>query len=197
MSIERVSVDRQVLPDLLLDQIKAHMRVEHARDDALIRVYIAAAVGLIESKCNVNLDPAEYVVTGDEVHQSPTQVAWRGGAARWTLPQHNVRSFTMQDSSAFDAADITDDYTLWNADFGGSASSYLVSVGVGPSWRNVPSQAVLELQVGILDAADLAPGFFALIARLSGSMYENREASSALWADTFADELVALWRPSA
>jgi len=196
MSIERVSVDRQVLPDLLLDQIKAHMRVEHARDDALIRVYIAAAVGLIESKCNVNLDPAEYVVTGDELRHSPTTYAWRGGAARWTLPQNNVRAFTMHDSSATDAADISAEFTLWNADFGGSASSYLVGAATSTA-RAVPSQAVLALEVGILDADDLAPGFFALIARLSGSMYENREASSALWADTFADELVALWRPSA
>jgi hypothetical protein len=193
MSIERVSVDRAVLPDALLDDIKAHVRVEFARDDALLRTYTAAAIGMVEAKCNVSLNPAEYVVTADELTESGSRWNFAGASGRWTLPLNNVRDFTVVASTALDAEDLTTGFQLWGPDFGGNASSFLVALGA----QALPTTAILTLEVGLEDAADLAPGFFALIARLAGSMYENREASTALWASTFAEEMGALWRPGA
>jgi hypothetical protein len=193
MSIERVTVDREALPEALLPLIKAHVRVEFDRDDMLLTTYTAAAIGLVESKCNVSINPAQYVVTADELRASGTRWAYPGGSARWTLPLNNVRDFTLMESTEEDAADLSGDFELWSPDFGGSASSYLIAV----AGRPVPTAAIVSLDVGLDDSVDLAPGFFALIARLAGSMYENREASTALWADTFAEELNALWRPAA
>jgi hypothetical protein len=193
MTIERLSVERTALPDALLDRIKAHLRVEFTRDDALIHTYTAAAINLVEMKCNVSLNPAEYVVTGDELRASGTRWGFRGAQPRWTLPVNNVRDFTLLESSDADAGDLSLEFELWSPDFGGGAASYLVSV----AGRAMPSAGIVQLTVGVDDPTELAPAFFSLIARLTGSLYENREASTALWADTFADELATLWRPSA
>lgn len=196
MTIECTSVDRDVLPDALLDGMKAHIRVEHARDDVLLRTYTAAAIGLVESRCNVSINPAAYVVTGDELQASaPRWLAGLGMRPCWVLPRNNVQTMVVLDSADAGAADISDQFELWNPELGGSASSYLVGLGTPPACP--PAAAMLSLEVGLEDPADLAPAFFVLIARLVGSMYENREASVALWADTFAEELGAAWRPGA
>jgi hypothetical protein len=191
--IDRISLDVAMLPAALLDKIKAHCRVDHTRDDPILLDYIAAAISTIERKCNVNLNPAEYVVTGDSMTFSGP-MRYHGRTCRgWPLPPNNVMSLTIVQSDDPAAPDITADYELWNPDYGGNASSYLV----GTTATSLPASAVLSLGVGVTDPVDLAPAFFVLIARLTASIYENREASSELWADTFAEEIASLWRPSA
>jgi hypothetical protein len=190
MTLQRTTIDRDVLPVALLDAMKAHMRVDHARDDDLIKTYIAAAIGLVEHKCNVSLDPATYIASADELTVSTVRVR----EAALVLPLNNVRAVTIDDG-ATPPTDLSDAFTLWNPDFGGNGASYLVAATV-----NAPTPRtdwVLELTVGIEDPDTLAPAFFALIARLAGSLYENREASVALWASTWDSELAAFWRPSA
>lgn len=192
MTQHRLSVDNEVLPAALLATIKAQARVEHTRDDALLKSQTATAIGIVERKCNVSINPAEYVVTADELRCSPLPY---GGLVRvsWRLPLNNAHEFTVVQSSADDAPDISADYELWNPDFGGNGSSYLLAV----NGRAMPASAVLTLGVGIEDPAMLAPPFTGLIARLAASMYENREASSELWTDTFKEELIGMWRPTA
>jgi hypothetical protein len=193
MSLERVTVDRLLLPPLLLDSIKAHCRVEFDRDDALLKSYIASAINLVELKCDVSINPAEYIATGDELHASAARWALRGGRGCWSLPVNNVHEFTVFESSDPAAPDLSAEFELWSPDFGGAASSYLVALAGRPA---IPFDALVSLMVGIDDAATLAPGFFGLIARLTASMYENREASVALWAEEFNQELAALSRGS-
>jgi hypothetical protein len=192
MSIDRISVDTAALPALLLPNIKAHCRVEHARDDAILLVYIGAAIGIAERKCNVSLNPAEYLVTADELGRPCTHAAL-GPRWTWPLPLNNVHAFTVVQNGDPGAPDITADFELWSPDFGGSASAYLAPL----SGKAMPSTALLTLGVGVDDETLLAPEFFSLIARLTASQYENREASSDLWTDTFREELAGLWRPCA
>lgn len=191
MTIDRISVDHDLLPSLLLPQIKEHLRVRHDRDDMLITNYVAASIGLIERKCNVSLDPASYVCTTDELG-CPTSYRRTPSQRSWRLPVNNVRSVTIDDGLV-PPTDYSASFAVWNPDLGGNGSSFLVAADGTPlstSWQ-------LQIEAGIDDADQLAPAFFALIARMTGGLYENREASSALWADTWDSELMALWRPSA
>jgi hypothetical protein len=192
MTMDRISVDRAALPALLLDSIKLHCRVYHVRDDAILLTYIGAAIGIAERKCNVNLNPAEYLVTTDELGSTCTHAAL-GPRLTWPLPLNNVHAFTVMQSADAGAPDITADFELWSPDFGGSASAYLVPL----AGKALPTTALISLGVGIEDADDLAPEFFSLIARITASQYENREASSDLWTETFREELASLWRPFA
>ena len=183
--IERITVDTAILPDAMLLLVKAHCRVEFDRDDALLKLYTAASIGLVERKCNVSLNPATYLVSSDELRYG------FGLKPGWWLPLNNVHTFTAEDAGE----DITDEFLLGNSDFGGSTSSYLFPVNdASPS---MPSTALMTLQVGLDDPALLAPEFLALILRATASFYENREASIDLWAETFRAELMSLWRPTA
>ena len=185
--IQRTSVDLTSLPAALLVTVKAHCRVEFTRDDALLTTYTQAAIRTVESKCNVSLNPATYELTAVELRP----VGLRCGAR---LPFNNVREFTV----TADGTDVSADYELSSADFGGNASSYLFPVAV-----LVPPPAILALDtrltlaVGVDDSTKLAPYFLSIILRLAGALYENREASGDLWSDTFANELMGMWRPDA
>ncbi len=202
MTINRTAVDHTALPDALLPMVKEHCRVRHDRDDQLITSYIASAVGLIERQCNVSLDPATYTCTGDELRRrGPLQGLgrWRipatpATATSYALPMNNVRTAVVTDAGE-PPVDHSTEYELWNPDFGGNGASYLVQQV--PSTEALCPNWLVELEVGILKPEDLAPAVSILIARMTASLYENREASSALWADTWAAELTALWRPEA
>jgi hypothetical protein len=191
MTITRTAVDHDVLPAALLPMVKEHLRVRHDRDDTLITSYIASAIGLLERQCNIALEPASYVCTADELN--PGAVGPQRPLLSYALPLNNVRVATLTDEAAEPPADHSDEFELWNPDFGGNGSSYLVQVAppvpLALGW-------LVELDVGVLDSADLAPAVAVLIARMTGALYENREASAALWADTWAAEVQALWRPA-
>ena len=190
MTIQRTAVDHVALPTTLLPKVKEHLRVRHVRDDALITTYIASAIGLIERKCDVSLDPATYVLTTDELGGGLRAPA--AGGCSYTLPLNNANKATVTDE-ATPPNDLSTDFTIWNPDYGGNGSSFLVAKqgkSLGTGW-------LITLEVGITDETKLAPAFFAQIARITGSLYENREASSALWESAFDAELMALWRPSA
>jgi hypothetical protein len=190
MTIERTTIDRAVLPTLLLDSVKAHCRVYHDRDDAIFLSYIGAAIGIAERKCNVSLNPAEYRLTANELggECAPVVMGPRWG---WLLPYNNVREFTVVQSFDAGALDISANFEVWSSDFGGSASSYLVPAVS----KLMPSTAQITLSVGMEDLPSIAPEFVTLIMRLAASQYENREADSELWSDQFSEEIAALWRP--
>lgn len=192
MSIDRISVDTATLPTALLPTAKAHARVEHTRDDPLFITYIAASISMIERKCNVSLNPAVYLMTPDEL-APPTPRPACGYRMGWALPVNNANAVLIVQSGDPGAPDISTDFQLWSPDYGGSASSYLVET----AGQQLPGTARLTVDVGVTNVPDLAPAFLGIILRLTASMYENREASTGLFDDTFADELVGLWRPFA
>ena len=118
------------------------LRVEHARDDSLLLAYIAAAIGLVESKCNVQINPADYMVTADELRTSAARWLSGGARASWTLPVNNVREFLVMDSEATDAVDLLRRTSSSGIlDPGGNASSYLVGV----AGQAMPAAAQLKV----------------------------------------------------
>jgi hypothetical protein len=185
--IKRTTLDTAALPTLLLPTMKAQARVQHARDDALITGHTAAAIAMVEKLCNVSLNPAVYEVTPDELVWSCTPRSL--SPHNWLLPHNNVRTFTIDNAGT----DISDQFELWQQDFGGSTSAYLT----GPGSSTVQTGALLTLTVGVLTPPALSPAFLSVIGRMVASMYENREASSSLWVDGFSAELFAMWRPYA
>lgn len=187
MTIQRTAVDRNAIPTALLDSVKQHLRVRHARDDALITRYIASAVSLIERKCNVTMDPTVYVCTADELGHPPMQ------ECTWSLPVNNVHKVEVNDEQT-PPVDHAAAFQLWNPDYGGNGYSYLVAI----NGTRIQASWTLKLEAGLVTPADdMSPAFFALLARMVGSLYETREASAELYGDSWADELAALWRPCA
>jgi uncharacterized phiE125 gp8 family phage protein len=182
-----ISVDRTTLPAALLAIAKEHLRVRHTRDDLLITQYIAQAIDAVERRCSINLNPAVYALD-----PCTLDAAWpcitRSGAARLLLPVNNVQSFTLEDA---DNADQSVGYTIEQADMGGAFSAYLVGPPIsGSGWA-------LALNVGVDTLEVLSPAVTAAVLRLTGGYYENRESPSAVVADDFLSELVAVWRPGA
>lgn len=45
---------------LTMPEIKAHCRIEHTDDDALLAIYRSAAIDLIEAECDVDIMPTTY-----------------------------------------------------------------------------------------------------------------------------------------
>ena len=114
-------------------------------------------------------------------------------AGRGCCPSNNCREFDSAHGTARRRrVDISAGFQLWSADPGGNGASYLL----GLEGYCLPYGAqITSLKVGVETADTLAPAFFAAIARITGSLYENREASAELMASGFDDELAALWRP--
>jgi uncharacterized phiE125 gp8 family phage protein len=185
MTLVCTSVDRETLPDALLDLAKSHARVSHTRDDALITQYVAQAIDQVERRCSINLNPASYTVVLDVL--APCAVL-PTGPVRVRLPVNNVGEFLVLDA---DASDVSAGYTVEQADLGGALPAYLVGAApTVPGWQ-------LQAQVGVEAPEDLSPAITAAVLRLAAAYYENREASVALTMDEFAPELVAIWNPSA
>ena len=126
-------------------------------------------------------------MSGDELRYG------KGLQPGWWIPVNNVHDFTVDN----EGDDTSDDYLLGNQDFGGNTSSYLYPINPPASGLSLPRDARVTLKVGVDKLEVIAPSFLSLILRLTASMYENREASSELWAATFNEELMTMWRPGA
>lgn len=188
-SLNLIAVDHTVLPPLLLPVIKDQARVRHDRDDALITSHAAMAISMVERKCNISIDPATYAASPGDLQNAGN--AWWLGTHRqhWALPVNNVNDCVVMS----DTTDISANFTLSSADHGSNATSYLIAA----EGYALPYAATLELDVGMAKVEEISPGLLSLIVRLAASHYENREAAAGLWAEGFADELMALWRPFA
>lgn len=186
MTLHQLSVDRAALPTAMLDLAKAHLRVRHDRDDTLVGVYIAQAIDEVERRCNINLNPAVFALDVYACVPMPC-IGWPA-VARLALPVNNIASFTLEDAEGIDQAGP---YVIEQADLGGSAGAYLV----GPV---VPAAAwAMTADVGIDDPDAMSPAVLAVVLRLVGGYYENRESPAPLVVDEFAGELAAVWRPFA
>jgi hypothetical protein len=191
MRANLLSVDRAALPDALLDVAKDHLRVRHDRDDTLIRMYVAQAIDVVERKGSINLNPSTFAIDPCALPGVawPAQLWMPAGTmgVRLSLPVNNVEAFTVTDA---DGVDQSDAYEVEQADLGGSAQAYLVGPTIAAGWA-------MTADVGVDDPDKLAPAVLAVVLRLVGGYYETRESASDLTDDTFVDELVAVWRPSA
>jgi uncharacterized phiE125 gp8 family phage protein len=186
-----LDVDRDQLPAALLELAKQHLRVRHGRDDLLIQTYLAQAIELVERRCSINLNPADFELEVHHLDAQPCRTLPEH--MRLALPVNNVRTFTLTDG---DGIDQSLNYAVEQADIGGSGQAYLVGPPVtGADWLLT---AAVGVDVPVPDQAPptLAPAVLAVVLRLAAGYYENRESSSALGVDDFLGELVAIWRPS-
>ncbi len=187
-----LDVDRQVLPAALLETAKSHLRVRHGRDDLLIQTYLAQAIDAVERRCSINLNMADFEL---EIHHlDATPCVALPEHVRLALPVNNVRSFTLADG---DGVDQSISYAVEQSDIGGAGQAYLVGPPVtGSDWL-MTATVGLDVPVPTEVPPNLAPAVLAVLLRLTAGYYENRESSSALAADDFLGELIAIWRPSA
>jgi uncharacterized phiE125 gp8 family phage protein len=183
-----LSVDRTALPTALLDLAKSHLRVRHTRDDVLIGVYLGQALDAVERMCNINLNPSTFALGLERCVLVPC-ADWPA-SMRLVLPVNNVTAFTLVDGEGVDQAG---NYTIEQADLGGSASSYLV----GPAIPAATPGWTMTADCGVDDPDQLSPAVLAAVLRLAGGYYENRESPAALIVDEYRLELAAVWRPTA
>jgi hypothetical protein len=184
--VKLLTVDRDALPALLLPEVKAQMRVRHARDDGLISTHIAMAISAVERKGNVSINPAEYEIA---IHHL-RGCAYPGSSesVRWRLPVNNATEIvSLKDAAGVDAAAA---YSLEQADQGGNADSYLVGPPIYGSGYS------LRVKVGMATTAAIDRALLSLVYRISGAYYEARESFSPVYVDDFMGELVAAWRPA-
>jgi hypothetical protein len=180
------TVDRTTLAAALLDAAKAQCRVTHARDDVLIQQYVAQSIEAVERRCNINLNPAVFELDAATLQALPCTGS--PARARVALPVNNVHAFTLEDA---DGLDQSGPYTIEQGDLGGSAAAYLVGPMVSAAdWA-------MTVDVGVDTTELLSPAVAAVVLRLTGGYYENRESPSALVVDDFLGELATVWRPSA
>jgi hypothetical protein len=184
--MNQLTVDRTTLAAALLDAAKAQCRVTHGRDDVLIQQYVAQAIEAVERRCSINLNPALFELDLFTLEALPC-VGWPG-RCRLALPVNNVHAFTLKDADGIDQADL---YTIEQGDLGGSAAAYLVGPAV------VAADWAMTVDVGVDTTELLSPAVAAVVLRLTGGYYENRESPSALVVDDFLGELASIWRPSA
>jgi hypothetical protein len=190
----RTAVDFAVLPAELLDLQKQHSRVIHARDDDLIKRYIAIAIGIVERRANINVVPATYKSTGATLSQSiGYPCCWCAQFSSWgyLLPFNNVREARLLDAAD---TDVTGAWVVAQQEFGANRDAYLLDPA---SAMQLPTGVSLELDVGCETSIDFDPVVLALVLRLVASLYEYREADLALTESSFAPELAQIWRPCA
>lgn len=190
----RTEVDFALLPGLLLDLQKQHSRVVHARDDDLIKRYVAMAIGIVERRGNINLVPATYNSAGASVAQSiGYPCCWCAQFSSWgyLLPFNNVREAHLLDATP---ADVTGAWTVAQQEFGANRDAYLLHPAPAMA---IPAGITLELDIGLETPDDFDPVVLAVVLRIAASLYEYREADLALTEDTFAPELAQVWRPTA
>jgi uncharacterized phiE125 gp8 family phage protein len=183
--MNQLSVDRATLPAAMLDLAKTHLRVSHARDDALITSYLAMALATVERRCSINLNEATFDI--DLHHLETTCCKPVPTHVRIALPVNNVDTFTVIDGGG---ADQSADYVVEQSDIDGTGTAYLV----GPPITALDWTMLVD--VGMPDADTMSPDVLAVVLRIVAAYYENRESSSPVFVDDFASELLSIWRPT-
>jgi len=174
------TIDRTVLPPLLLDTAKEHMRVDFSTDDPDILQKIAAAISIYENK------------TGQIIN--PTTADWspvlNSEATSYVSP--------LQPISAFIATDV-DDLVVTSQYETRSASITSPVFMARKDGAVFPAGTAFELTLGYSTEEAIPPDALMSILRIVGKLYEYRESVSVasldavpLWMD---DLLVGAWVP--
>lgn len=189
MSSRRTSIDREALPDELLDVAKTQMRVEFSRDDDYIKLCIARAIDFFERLTEMSVNP----VTFDWVPVSGINI---DGVPAYVLNWQPAPSFTAVTNDA-DKTDVTDQYAIFGDD---NPDVYGIR-WISPVAEPWPSATPLfEITAGYASADDLPPGILSFILEAASWYYEYREASAMPGVDgvPYLNQLLtAYWVPRA
>lgn len=148
-----------------VEEVKAHLRVEHDDDDTLIASLIAVAVSFVD---------AGGVLGRAMVTQSWAQTGqyWSGRVPVTLSPVKALTAVKYYDTdNALQTATLSDFRLI-----GGMNDSYVEPVGSWPNAFDRPDALQIELTVGYGDAASDVPATVRhAILMLIGHWYENRE----------------------
>lgn len=181
MSVLLVSVDYATLPTALLASAKAHCRVDHSHDDALLTDVIARAIDQFERF-------TERHVFAASAAWSVTSYDFCNGRAKAAVQP--IVAFTADAGGA----DVSTSYT---------ASAEGAFAGAQIWFINGVYQAGLSFLISTgYDAADaIPPGIRDLIFKMVAARYENRQimlpAGQFLSPNWLEHELAAYWLPRA
>jgi len=151
--ITGVAADWTVLPAAMLATAKVHARVDHSTDDPFITDAIGRAIGGLEQRNDVLINPTTYV-------WKPAASEFCNGRAR--IPYTPVLSFT-----AAAGGDVSANYVIETDAIHGAKPQYLVGSYI--------AGLVVTCTAGFATAAAVPPRMVDRIMRLTAHLYEHRE----------------------
>lgn len=183
MKMSRTSLDRDALPDALLDTAKTHMRVEFARDDDYIKLCLKRAIDFFERTTGMMVNPATY-------DWAPGPGATIDGQYVYEFPFQPEPSFVVKDENS---ADISSQFSIRGP---GSPDEFGVRAFVGSVAYATTNSTVVT--VGYEDQDALPPGILNFVLQAASWFYEYREAGPMPGADgvPYLNQLLtAYWVP--
>lgn len=177
-TLQRQSIDRTTLPAAMLNDVKAQMRVEHNRDDALITKHIARAIDYVERYCDICIFEAQYMLRIQHSVSETTNL----------LPVAPIIGINVKTGTT----DVTTNYTL---------TGYTTTGEIGGQYieGKLNVNQVINIQAGYKTVADMPPVLDDVISRHAAHLYEQRESLMASNIRPSADVMHILnslmWRP--
>ena len=172
-------LDKDTLPDAMLDMTRKHLRIDFDDDDDSIKLYLQWAIGYVQH------------FTGLQIFGATTTFKPDGGGAKVQVPVQPVnQTFVASDA---DAVTVTADYAMSTS---GLASPVYLSRVDGAA---IPTGMTFVLDAGFGDPADLDPALHGNIVQMAATLYEHRESITTLSVDEvpyFLTGMIAgLWVP--
>ena len=189
LDVQRVSVNQTYLAINMLAFCKAHLRIEHDRDDTLIESYIRRAIAKLERQSGIAIFESRYVFEFDHDHHSGL-IHHRRSKRLLPIPIKPWRSLEIYDDAG---NDITPQFKLHGD---------TTQLGYGESYieLNNSSNSIFSVTAiaGYDSPDELPPQLEGIILRLAGHYYENREStligvSYSTYSD-FEQDVLELWQ---
>lgn len=188
MSFAATSIDTTSLPQALLADAKAHLRVDFDFDDALIVDLLARSIGEWEARAELAINPSEWV-------WSPAAADFdTSGSAR--VPITPVLSFAVTAPDPADASgpplDVSADYSLTTA-YSSGAIRYRLDGG----WLADMSVAIVSGYTAELLPAELRGRIFDTLSRNYDFRSEVRTGSLDMMPEYRNFQFAPWWNPKA
>jgi hypothetical protein len=179
----RTNIDRDTLPEAMLDIAKTHMRVEFARDDDYITLCVKRAIDFFERTTGLTVFGATY-------DWSPTLGLTVDGQTVYKLPFQPEPSFTVMDG----AINISNQFKIvatGSPDEFGPRGFVSLNGPINPAY-------VVKIEAGYDDPDEMPPGILSFVLEAASWFYEYREAGPMPGADgvPYLNQLLtAYWVP--
>jgi uncharacterized phiE125 gp8 family phage protein len=177
-------VDTTTLQTQLLALTKSHLRVENTYDDAYIQFIIGRAIAWFENYTNVTVNGTTFIWT-------PDQCDFKCGVAMVPETPVILDSWSIADSAADDAADISANFTVTTVATKG--------VGVYALRGSFVQGMQMTFDSGYFSMDELPIGILNVLLLVSAHYYENREilvsTQVAAMPGFDNDVMASWWRP--
>lgn len=179
----RLTLKRSTEPSagpVTLVDMKLHLRVDVADDDALITSYLAAAVRMCEEHTRRAFMPQSWRLTLDEFPDGELNSRISPAVEGWDIllprpPYTSITSVTYKDTAGATQTLAATEYLALGDD-----EPARVALAYGKTWPNtypVPGAVAVTYACGYADAASVPEPIKQAIRFLVGHLYENREAT--------------------